>query len=76
MARAAPESGPKRAIAVATASSQRLLAPISAPGAAMADSLYPLLKLMRLRADGMSFLSAANGATDGTPKDAVQEEEL
>ena len=45
-------------------------------GAAMADSLYPLLKLMRLRADGMSFLSAANGATDGTPKDAVQEEEL
>ena len=30
----APDSGPKRAIAVATASSKKLLAPISAPGAA------------------------------------------
>src|SRR5688572_29328594 len=36
VASAAPEPGPKRAIAVATASSKKLLAPISAPGAATA----------------------------------------
>ena len=36
VARAAPDSGPNRAIAVATASSKKLLAPISAPGAATA----------------------------------------
>src|SRR5207249_6959287 len=35
VANAAPEPGPKRAIAVATASSKKLLAPIKAPGAAM-----------------------------------------
>ena len=36
VARAAPEPGPKRAMAVATASSKKLLAPINAPGAAIA----------------------------------------
>jgi hypothetical protein len=36
VASAAPDSGPKSAIAVATASSKKLLAPISAPGAATA----------------------------------------
>lgn len=36
VARAAPEAGPKRVIATATASSKKLLAPISAPGAATA----------------------------------------
>src|SRR3970040_115212 len=38
VARAAPESGPNSAIAVATASSKKLLAPMSAPGAATAYS--------------------------------------
>jgi hypothetical protein len=38
VASAAPDSGPKSAIAVATASSKKLLAPISAPGAAIAYS--------------------------------------
>ena len=35
VARAAPEEGPKRVMATATASSKKLLAPIRAPGAAM-----------------------------------------
>src|SRR5215218_8915073 len=35
VARAAPEPGPYRAMAVATASSKKLLVPIRAPGAAM-----------------------------------------
>lgn len=38
VASAAPDSGPNSAIAVATASSKKLLAPISAPGAATAYS--------------------------------------
>src|SRR5512136_718202 len=38
VASAAPEPGPNSAIAVATASSKKLLAPISAPGAATAWS--------------------------------------
>src|SRR5690606_7482398 len=38
VARAAPDSGPNKAMAVATASSKKLLAPIRAPGAAMAYS--------------------------------------
>src|SRR5574339_76692 len=38
VASAAPDSGPKSAIAVATASSKKLLAPINAPGAATAYS--------------------------------------
>jgi hypothetical protein len=35
VAKAAPEEGPNNAIAVATASSKKLLAPIKAPGAAI-----------------------------------------
>src|SRR6478735_6064708 len=38
VANAAPDSGPNSAIAVATASSKKLLAPMSAPGAATAYS--------------------------------------
>ena len=40
VASAAPEPGPNRAIAVATASSKKLLAPISAPGAATECSTF------------------------------------
>jgi len=40
VASAAPDSGPKSAIAVATASSKKLLAPINAPGAATECSTF------------------------------------
>src|SRR6476659_9019312 len=40
VASAAPDSGPNNAIAVATASSKKLLAPISAPGAATECSTF------------------------------------
>jgi hypothetical protein len=36
VAKAAPDSGPNSAMAVATANSKKLLAPIKAPGAAIA----------------------------------------
>src|ERR1700688_39555 len=40
VASAAPDSGPNSAIAVATASSKKLLAPINAPGAATEYSTF------------------------------------